>query len=133
MQLDTPPSRNNSLVSMTPLIDVVFILLLFFMLVSNFQQWRGMPLNLAGQQNNPEQQSRLIGVQIGRYGELTLNNTPVTLDTLTAMLATQIAAGTDPEVLIETDPSTDLQMLVTVIDRISAVGINQITLGGNPP
>ena len=63
-----PPSRNNRLVSMTPLIDVVFILLLFFMLVSNFQQWRGMPLNLAGQQNNPEQQSRLIGVQIGRYG-----------------------------------------------------------------
>ena len=48
------------------------------------------------------------------------------------MLATQIAAGTDPEVLIETDPSTDLQMLVTVIDRISAVGINQITLGETP-
>ena len=133
MRLEPSPVRKNRLVSMTPLIDVVFILLLFFMLVSNFQQWRAMPLNLAGQNSNPPEQNQIFSLLIRQAGELTLDKTPVTLEKLTAMLARRVAGGADPKILIETDESTNLQTLVHVIDSISAAGIKQITLGGALP
>ncbi|MCB1752392.1 MAG: biopolymer transporter ExbD [Gammaproteobacteria bacterium] len=119
--------------SMTPLIDVVFILLLFFMLVSNFQQWRAMPLQLSGQNNGPTEREQSFSVVIRQDGGLELNNIPIALETLTATLKRQIADGIDPNVLIAASESTGLQTLVHVIDSISAAGIDQITLGGTLP
>jgi len=133
MHLELPPPRRKRLVSMTPLIDVVFILLLFFMLVSNFQQWRTMPLNLAGQNSGPAALEPMFSVHIGRAGTLMLNETPVAPAELTAILTKQIAPGANPRVLVETDESTDLQTLVQVIDSISATGIDRITLGKASP
>lgn len=128
MRLELPSARKRRLVSMTPLIDVVFILLLFFMLVSNFQQWRAMPLNLAGQTDKPAELDPNFNIHVGHNGELTLEDTPVALENLTTMLQRRIAGGANPRILIEADTSTDLQTLVHIIDRISAAGINQITL-----
>ncbi|MCB1872920.1 MAG: biopolymer transporter ExbD [Gammaproteobacteria bacterium] len=133
MRLELPATRKRRLVSMTPLIDVVFILLLFFMLASNFQQWRSMPLNLAGQTEKPNELEPNFNVNIGQDGELTLEDSPVELENLTQMLLERVAGGANPRILIKTDAATELQTLVHVIDRISAAGISQITLGGIKP
>lgn len=133
MRFELPSVRKNRLVSMTPLIDVVFILLLFFMLASNFQQWRAMPLQLSGQNNGPTEREQSFSVVIRQDGGLELNNRPIALETLTATLKRQIADGFDPNVLIAASESTGLQTLVHVIDSISAAGIDQITLGGTLP
>ena len=55
LKLDQP--RKKQLVSLTPLIDVVFILLLFFMLTSSFVAWRTLdtPLAAPSQEVLPEQ------------------------------------------------------------------------------
>ncbi|OOC09384.1 ExbD/TolR family protein, partial [Thioalkalivibrio halophilus] len=42
--LDTGRPRRRNLISLTPLIDVVFILLVFFMLASSFLDWRAVEL-----------------------------------------------------------------------------------------
>lgn len=49
MQLNSENSRRKLSISLTPLIDVVFILLLFFMLTSNFMPWRLIETNLPKQ------------------------------------------------------------------------------------
>ncbi|MCP4287599.1 MAG: biopolymer transporter ExbD [Gammaproteobacteria bacterium] len=133
MQLELPSVRKKRLVGITPLIDVVFILLLFFMLASNFQQWQAMPLSLAGQNDNLTELDTTLGIYIGDGGDLTLNGTPVALEKLTAMLEREVASGTEPRLLIETNRSTALQTLVHVIDRVSSAGIENITFGGISP
>ena len=45
------PSRKKPSIGLTPLIDVVFILLIFFMLVMQFQQFQQNPINLQKQTN----------------------------------------------------------------------------------
>lgn len=45
MLLDIPGASKSRGLSLTPLIDVVFILLLFFMLSTNFMQWQELPLS----------------------------------------------------------------------------------------
>jgi biopolymer transport protein ExbD len=133
MRLELPPARKKRLVSMTPLIDVVFILLLFFMLASNFQQWRAMPFDLAAQNSIPAEPNPIFSVHIGHNGGLTLDDTPVNLEKLTEILQARISEGTAPSVLIDSHEATDLQTLVQVIDSVSAAGVDQITFGGTNP
>ena len=47
MQLDRPAAPARKLIGLTPLIDVVFILLLFFMLTSSFFQWQSLDLTMS--------------------------------------------------------------------------------------
>ena len=48
-RLGQPQGRRRPLISLTPLIDVVFILLVFFMLASSFLDWRSIDLNAPAQ------------------------------------------------------------------------------------
>ncbi|MCP5418038.1 MAG: biopolymer transporter ExbD [Chromatiaceae bacterium] len=128
MQLELPQIRKKRLVGMTPLIDVIFILLLFFMLASNFQQWRVMPLDLAGRSDVPAVADQEFTIHVGRDGVLMLDGVPLLPEQLTLLLTTRVAAHPNPTARITTEISTDLQSLVRVVDRIAAAGISKITL-----
>lgn len=133
MQFEIPRRERKRLIGMTPLIDVVFILLLFFMLASNFEQWRALPLELNGNRSDSAESTPLFSVHVAAGGELRLDGEPLTTTALTSLLAEQLAAGVDPRVLVESDPTTELQTLVRVIDQLAAIGIERITLGGAHP
>ena len=98
-------------VSMTPLIDVVFLLLLFFMLTSTFSTFGEIELNQTasgGADQNPP--SNRAFVQLGQE-RLTLNGAPVTLDTL--------AEGVDSGlVLVSLDEDTTAQRVVDLLVRL---------------
>ncbi len=55
MLLEHPLTAKRRLISLTPLIDVVFILLLFFMLSSGFTQWRQMDITAASESYNTDE------------------------------------------------------------------------------
>lgn len=94
--------------AMTPLIDVIFLLLLFFMLTSTFSKYGEIELSnaTAGGTSSDTPQDRAF-VQLG-VDRLVLNGTPVTLDELTA----QVTTG---QVLISLDPDTTAQNVVDLL------------------
>ncbi|MGM0412317.1 MAG: ExbD/TolR family protein [Pseudomonadota bacterium] len=49
MHIETRTAPRRRLISLTPLIDVVFILLVFFMLASTFMEWRLIDLQIGGE------------------------------------------------------------------------------------
>ena len=96
---------------MTPLIDVVFLLLLFFMLTSTFSTFGEIELNQAASGGaEQEQPSDRAFVQLGQE-RLTLNGAPVTLETL--------AEGVDSGlVLVSLDEDTTAQRVVDLLVRL---------------
>ncbi|MCL6284225.1 biopolymer transporter ExbD [Ruegeria sp. 2012CJ41-6] len=97
--------------SMTPLIDVIFLLLLFFMLSSTFSRFAEIELSSAtASASAPDKPSERIFVQIGS-DRLTLNGVPATLDELSA----QIETG---QVLVNLDSDTSAQRLVDLLVRL---------------
>ena len=96
---------------MTPLIDVIFLLLLFFMLSSTFSRFAEIELSSAptGAAATSEPADRSF-VQLGAT-RLVLNGTPVTLEEL----AEQVEAG---RVLVSQDPDTSAQRLVDLLARL---------------
>ncbi|MDW3222978.1 MAG: biopolymer transporter ExbD [Paracoccaceae bacterium] len=97
--------------SMTPLIDVVFLLLLFFMLTSTFSSFGEIELNqaTAGPPTQGTAPERFF-VQLGS-SRLVLNGATIALDEL----AEQVAIG---QVLVSLDPDVSTQRLVDLLVRL---------------
>jgi biopolymer transport protein ExbD len=98
-------------VSMTPLIDVIFLLLLFFMLTSTFSSFGEIELSQAtAGAAAPESPSERAFVQLGTE-RLVLNGVTITLDELT----TEVETG---QVLVSLDNDTSAQRLVDLLVRL---------------
>ena len=97
--------------SMTPLIDVVFLLLLFFMLTSTFSSFGEIELNEAtAGGSTKDAPSERVFVQLGA-ARLVLNGAPVTLEDLTK----QMESG---QILVSLDSDVSAQRLVDLLVRL---------------
>ena len=101
------PFRRRA-VSLTPLIDVVFLLLLFFMLTSTFSTFGEIELNRpAGGQAGTETPTERFFIQLGT-DQLALNGTPVEMTAIGDQLE-------DGLVLIDLDEAVTSQRLVDLL------------------
>ena len=110
--------------SLTPMVDVVFLLLVFFMLAARFGQDQAIPLQIgvgAGAWQGPP---RLVDVLPDGQR---LNGVAVPPDALVARLAGLVESATDPIVLRPRDGAS-LQRLVDVMETLSAAGYTGLVL-----
>jgi len=124
--IQTPPPRKR-LLSMTPLIDVVFILLLFFMLASSFIEWREIELNVASNTGVSHSDQSPVVIQITQDNFL-LRGESVSLDVLTEEVRSELANNTDLQLVVRPQASVPLQRIVTLLDRLRAVGGRNVSL-----
>ena len=117
---DRPRRRPN----LTPMIDVVFLLLVFFMLVSRFGVDRALPLAVAGADGGWSGPPRLVDVT---PGGVALNGVAVAPEALASALAPLMRDQDDPIVLRPRD-AADLQTLVDVMDLLRAAGVSRLVL-----
>ena len=127
MQFCSTQRRRRRLIGLTPLIDVVFILLLFFMLASQFHQWRAMTIGATGTPDNGEVAPAVL-VRVHGDGSLDLNGEPVAVHALTAHLRQTLIREPALSVQIESADEVPLQALVTLFDQLHAAGIDLMNL-----
>lgn len=125
MRLDLSTHRRRAGIGLTPLIDVVFILLLFFLLASQFDHFGALQLHVpaAGPERPAADTAGALRIQLLADGRVALNAAPVTLADLGARLAQARAADPGLVVLVATDPDTTLQSLVALLDVLAAAGV----------
>ncbi len=115
--------RSRATVSLTPLIDVVFILLIFFMLVSNLQRTNMIDLRVSDRESAPTQaQDRALLVTINRDA-LLLDGQHVSL----AQLREQVALQPQRQVALEPADGVSLQHVVSVLDQLRGAGARQVS------
>lgn len=132
MRLDLPAPPAPRGIGLTPLIDVVFILLLFFLLASHFHQWRAFHLDTApvsrtdGEVAADEPPALLLRVQAN--GALDINGEAVAPGRLAEVIAGYRERR--PAVAVVVAPAADvpLQALVGVMDAVVAAGIDTLRL-----
>ncbi len=107
----TPPRRGR--LSMTSLIDVIFLLLLFFMLTSTFSKYGEVELMAAGKAGVLEERQKLF-VTLGT-DLVTLNGQPVDLDRIADLVRSQPQDGRGHVVLISPNEETTSQRLVDLL------------------
>lgn len=128
--------RRRSLISLTPLIDVVFILLIFYMLASSFTDWHAIPLTL--REAPPDSRQAQAVSRQPLAGSVMLDVLPDGLR-LSGMLiadaelparlaALPPPAGGSRSVIVRAAEGVPLQRLVSVMDMLSAAGVTDLSL-----
>ncbi|MDH3282469.1 MAG: biopolymer transporter ExbD [Gammaproteobacteria bacterium] len=120
--------RRRPIIGLTPLIDVVFILLIFFMLASSFLDWRAIPLEVPRAGLEPSSEVPGILVRIARGGEIDLNGIPVTSGGLARQLARLLQSSPNVRVLVQPQAGVPLQQVVRVLDDLSGAGARHVSL-----
>lgn len=121
----TKPKR--VLIGLTPLIDVVFILLVFFMLVSSFTQWR--TITLSPQQTTSGWSEGFVGVvliEIQGGGDVRLSGETMRLDGIEDRVRALLDVAPDRRFIIEAGEGVALQDLVDLLDRLSVAGAGNV-------
>lgn len=122
MRIAALPRRRRRL-NLTPMIDVVLLLLVFFMMVSRFGGMQGMPLSVAGGGAGAWSGPPRL-VELGAEG-ITLNGVAVPVAGLVAGLRPLMASADDP-VVLRTGGDAGVQALVAVLDGLRAGGITRV-------
>ena len=117
---DRPRRRPN----LTPMIDVVFLLLVFFMLASRFGVDRAVPLSVAGGGAAYSGPPRLVDLSADA---LRLNGVPIAPEALAGALRALTQTPADAIILRAAD-GADLQALVAVMDRLTGAGFTRLVL-----
>lgn len=126
-RLASRPRRRRSLISLTPLIDVVFILLVFFMLASSFLDWRSISLNPPAAGTAGASVAGAVLVEVRKEG-LRLSGEVVAPSELAARIEQLLARDPEQRVLVKPAAGVSLQETVTVLDRLTAAGVADVSL-----
>ncbi|MBU2936080.1 MULTISPECIES: ExbD/TolR family protein [Pacificibacter] len=110
--------------NLTPMIDVVFLLLVFFMLASRFGADRALPLTVTGSGGSYNGPPRLVELVAN---EVRLNGVVMSQDELIETLQTLTESGEDAIILRARDEA-NLQALVHVMDGLTAAGFSRLVL-----
>ncbi|PKR55221.1 ExbD/TolR family protein [Thalassospira marina] len=127
MQLRSRYRSSSPVIGLTPLIDVVFILLVFFMLASSFLDWRGYEMSVTVQDKSTAGKSDTSPaiVRIDGSGAITLNGDSTPLDKLAARITHDHAGA---PVHLQPVNGAKLQSLVHVMDVLGRDGIKNVDL-----
>lgn len=116
------------LISLTPLIDVVFILLVFFMLAASFLDWRAVDLTVSSGVTAAPDAGAAIVIGLRADGSVAVDAAPVEPAGLRPVLAARLAADRARPVVIRSDTGVPLQRAIDTLDLARALGAASVSL-----
>ena len=119
--------KKLNLISLTPLIDVVFILLVFFMLVTDFAQFSIVTLSVAQDENAVDTEQTSSIVHISSNGELRFDHREINFSQLTGLASSKLDENERHIFFIHPDDETLLQDTIFVLDELIPLAPNNIS------
>ncbi len=119
-------ARRRARISITPLVDVVFILLIFFMLASSFLDWRMIELRAVARGQAPGVEGALL-VDLRADGAR-LAGALLADAELERQVRERLARKPEQAVLLRPARGVDMQRTVAVLDRLAIAGVRELGL-----
>ena len=121
----------NSDINVTPMVDVMLVLLIIFMVITPMLQ-RGQSVDLA-KTDNPVQmpdadKEDSILVAVMRDGTIYLGQDKITPDQLATKVKDKLANKTDKQVFVKADARAKYGAVVEVVDNVRSAGVDQLGL-----
>lgn len=122
-------TNKKARIEMLPLIDIVFLLLVFFIYAMlSMAVHRGLPVALPTSSSALIDKELLLSVTVKTDGTIYINKDQIPLDDLTSALINKTKKYKEPGVLLFADRDLSYQKLFSVMDQIRTAGIYRISL-----
>jgi len=121
------PHKLISAFNFSSLTDIVMLLLIFFLLSSQFVLQTGVKVKLPGAKNNEQAQATNFSVTITDQGRIYVGSDEVGLNALAGKLSA-IKKNQSENLTIRADKSVKIDIIIKVIDAAKGIGIDKFTI-----
>ncbi|MBK6511770.1 MAG: biopolymer transporter ExbD [Haliea sp.] len=129
------PAQEDTELDMTPMLDIVFIMLIFFIVTTSFVKESGVTVNTPQAATAANQQNANIFIAITASGEVWIDRRPVDPRSVRAIVARLHADNPEGSVIIQSDADAATGTLVDVMDQVRLAGVEGIAIAADkrPP
>ncbi len=116
-------------INITPLLDVVFIMLIFFIVTTSFVREIGIEVNRPSDEPAKDQNiSELITIRISETGRIEIQGRTIDIRAVRANIESSLAGKPEAPVLVVADRNSDAGLLIRVIDQARVAGAETVSL-----
>ena len=121
--------NEESEINITPMLDIVFIMLIFFIVTTSFVKEISIDVNRPTKSPIKEQKkSDVISVRILDSGQILIQERLISLDAVRANIESSLALKPQASVVVGSDRDADAGLLVRVIDQSRLAGASSVSL-----
>lgn len=128
----TQSKLEDTKLDITPLVDVVFLLLIFFMVTTVFSTTPGLRVDLPKAAESDMPPEKDLNIVISKDGELELNGLPLVMEDLERALLEAKETYSSKVLIIKADKKTYHGVVVDVMDAAKGVGIDELAIATEP-
>ena len=125
------PAQEDTELDMTPMLDIVFIMLIFFIVTTSFVKESGVTVSMPRAETASQQENTNIFIAITRQGEVWIDRRPVDPRSVRAIVARLHADNPEGSVIIQSDEEAATGILVDVMDQVRLAGVEGIAIAAD--
>ena len=119
-------------IDLTPMLDVVFIMLIFFIVTTSFVKESGIDVNRPSASTAKKKERATILVAISQNGEIWIQKRRIDIRSVRANIERLHAESPEGSVVIQADKLSQTGILVQVMDQIRLAGVENISVAAAP-
>jgi biopolymer transport protein ExbD len=132
MEMRSSRKKRSLVINVTSLIDVMFLLLIFFMVSTTFLSQPAIKLELPEAEHAENIRQTPLVVHIDPAGRVYLNDEPMEIPLLAEALRRQIVDDVEKSVVFKADARVSHGRVVEVLDVIKGAGVRRLSFGTRP-
>jgi biopolymer transport protein ExbD len=125
--------EEEATIDMTPMLDVVFIMLIFFIVTASFVKEAGIDVNRPEAATAVKKDRANMLVAISAKGEIWINKRKVDVRAVQANIERLYAENPQGTVVIQADRKATTDVLIKVMDASRAAGIQDVSIAAQEP
>ena len=119
-------------INITPMLDVVFILLIFFIVTANFIKEPGLEVNRPDSETAEPTENAAILIAVGNAGEIYMDGRRFDKRQVKANVVRLLAENPQGSVVIQADEKATADTIMAVMDGAREAGVYNISLASEP-
>ncbi len=125
--------KDEADINITPMLDIVFIMLIFFIVTTSFTKETGADITKPSAESTENKPRGNILVGIRSNGDIWMNGGEIELRQVRTFVERAVAENPEGEVVVIADRGTKTSDLVKVMDQIKAAGFEKLTISADEP
>lgn len=126
-----PKAEEDNELNLTPMLDVVFILLIFFIVTTSFVKETGIDVNRPSATTAEKKSQGNILIAINANGDIWIDNREIDIRAVRANIQVLKASYPQSSVIIQSDQDASTGKLVKVMDQIRLAGVQNISIAAS--
>ncbi len=125
--------RKNARIEMIPLVDIIFLLLVFFIYsMLSMAVYRGIPVTLPNAETVENAMDQAVFITVDKKGKVFVDRESVAMDELLSRLKMEQAAFPQKIAIISGDGDSPYRVFVDVLDKVRLAGFKKVSMEARP-